>query len=485
MDEKRISRREMLRGLGLTATGGLLAACAPKVVKETVIVEASPKVVEVEKVVTAVPEPSERITVDFMNWWGAHRQPLMEAAIAAFEEEHPNIHVVNALQPWDNRSERAATAIASRNPPAVIMTRREETYKFAQEGLIIPITDYIEVRGLDLDEIFYASDAANQVWDGKVWSFQLPGDGGTTSLYLYNKDVFRQAGLDPETPPETWQELEEACRGVTVFEGEAIKVIGANVVQTWAGATAYDFVSWLYCNDGEYVTDDARTLTFNSAQGIESLEWMVNFVTDIYSGYENQLDFFERMEGIDNPFFDELQAVYFAGTWAFGWMQSSDPDMYNDPDKWGVALRPYNSNRPNATHHGVAGLEQGWGYVISKDLPKELQDAAYEWIEWWILRDSPKEEGGCKFLFEQAQVSAVKKCNEDPAWYDVNPYWSVVLEGVETDVSVPITPVQSQVTGFLAEAVEQALYGQKEPKEALDWAAGKGQEVLDEFWSKV
>jgi multiple sugar transport system substrate-binding protein len=465
--ETGVSRRHFLRlSAGLIA-GSAVAACVPAVQPQTATESAS----------TGADTPgAEKITIEFMNWWGAQREELMNQSIARFNELHDNIEVVNSVQPWDRRPERAATAIASRNPPGVIMTRREETYKFAHEGLIIPFTDYIEARGLPVDEIFFPADLDNQRWKGQLWTLPLPGDGASTSLYLYNKELLRNAGF--ENPPETWQELEEVARAVTTFNG-GIQMLGVNV------GTGSEFPVWLYCNNGRYCTDDARQLLFNSPEGVEALEWVTNITNEINGGIENISDFFAGTSGTsaDFPFYEDRHAVYFTGTWAFDHMSTWAPEMWENTEKWGVALRPYNGNQPGATHHGTSGLQWAWGYTIPAALPSEMQDAAYTWVEWWTTESQTNEPGGCHFLFEQSQMSAVVECVDDPAWSDGNPYWDVVVEALNTDVSIPITPVQSQITAFVQEAVEQAIYGQRSAQEALDWAVERGQAVLDEFWS--
>lgn len=463
-----LSRRSFLRLSAGVVAGAAVTACVPAATPPTTTESAG----------AGVAEPaSEKITIEFMNWWGAQREELINESIARFNELHPNIEVVNSLQPWDRRGERAATAIASRNPPGVIMTIREETYKFAHEGLIVPITDYVEARGLNVDEMFYQSDLENQRWQGELWSLPLPGDGASSSLYLYNKQLLRDAGF--ENPPSTWQELEEVARAITEVNG-GIQTLGVDV------GTGSAFPAWLYCNNGQYCTDDAKQILFNNAQGVETLSWMVNVTSEINGGIENIRDFFAGIDGTsaDFPFYQDRYAIYHTGTWAFDHLETWDAEMWADTEKWGVAVRPYNGNQPGAASHGTSGLQWGWGYTIPSALPKASQDAAYEWVEWWITQSRIDEPGGCQFLYEQSQISALTECTNDPAWYEGNPYWDVVVESLPNDVSIPITPVQSQITAFLNEAVEQALYGQQSPQEALDLAAERSQAVLDEFWSQ-
>ena len=159
-----------------------------------------------------------KVTVKFMNWWGGERVAMMNQVIANFNKLYPEIVVENLEQPWDNREERAATAISSSTPPSLIMTTRVETYKFAYEGLIIPITDYVNAAKINPDEIFYAGEINNQRWAGQLWSFPMPTAGGISGQYFYNKTLLKKAGFDPEKPPKTWQEMEQVAEKLTVTD---------------------------------------------------------------------------------------------------------------------------------------------------------------------------------------------------------------------------------------------------------------------------
>ncbi len=421
----------------------------------------------------------QEVTITFMNWWGATREPLMNQVIANFNEICPNITVTNAVQSWDGREQLVATAVASNEPPNLIMTSRTETYQFAYQGLIEPIAGYVEASGIDPASIFYESELGNQVFDGELYTMPLPTAGGISGLYLYNKEMFRQAGLDPEDPPDTWQELEEATAAMTELDAFGIAKLGANILLV--NDLSSSFVYWLYTNDGQLFSDDGRTVLFNSPQGVETLEWMVNFVNEYSDGLEAVRDFMAGAPDLttaDFPLFNELLAIEFVNVSAFGHLQNTDPEMWADPDMWGVALRPYNAENPNAKSAGVSGLAFSWGYTIPVNQPQETKDAAYAFLEFLTTA----VDGGCYFMFEQGRPSPVKACNEDPTYYDANPYWDVVLESLEIDVSVSITPVQAQINDILGRAVEEAFYG-ADAQTVLDRAAEESQALLDEFWS--
>ncbi len=420
----------------------------------------------------------EMINLEFMNWWGAAREAYMDELISHFQAENPCISIENQVQPWDNRAELLATAAASSNPPGIIMTTRPETYQFAMSGLIIPIDAFVEQHGTDLS-VFYDGEIGIQYWNGELYGLPMPTAGGLTSLFMYNKQLMAAAGFDPESPPETWQELEAMAAAITVGDPLGVDVLGVSPF-----ATDTDFVNWLYTNNGKYVSDDARTLLYNSAEGVETLEWMINLTNTINGGVENITDFYQDAslpEG-DHPWYDSELAFMSINTSHFGHFNVNRPELYADTSYWGTMLRPYNGENPEATHAGVTGygFSGGWAYTIPKEHPPEMQEAAFKFAEFI----GTHELGGCAFLFKQGRPSPVKACNENQAYYDVNPYWGVVLAGLETDTPVPITPVQGQLAEILRNHIEEAFFGMKSAADALNDAAAEGQAILDEFWAE-
>ena len=415
--------------------------------------------------------------IRFMNWWDASREVLMLELIARFEAENPDIRVINEVQPWDNRAELVSTAISSTTPPHIIMTNRQETFKFAGLGLIRPIDDFVAESGLDLS-VFYDGEVGNQYWAGELYALPLPTAGGLTGMFFYNKTMLAEAGFD--APPETWQELEAAAQAINVGDAMGLDVLGVSV-----GSDASQFINWLYTNNGRYVDDGGRTLMFNSPEGVETLEWMIRFTNDINGGVENMIDFHQGADFTagDHPWYRDELAFNPINTSHFNHMRSNAPDFFAETDRWGVMMRPYNGDNMDAKTAGVVGYSSsgGWGYTIPVAHPPELQAAAYRFAEFLGASD----QGGCVFLFAQGRPSPVRACNENPAYYDANPYWDVVLEGLSNDVAVSITPVQGQLHDILSARIEEAFFGVMSAEEALSLAAEEMQALLDEFWSDL
>ncbi|MEM7028880.1 MAG: substrate-binding domain-containing protein [Chloroflexota bacterium] len=467
--KNRLSRREFLKATSLVSAGAVLAACVPGE-------PGSGSAGAAADTASSDAPAAGRVQIDFMNWWGSHREALMDEVIANFHDMQDEVEVVNSVQPWDGRVERAATAIASSTPPALIMTQRVETYKFVNEDLIVPIDDYVAASGINPDEIFYASEINNQRWEGKLYSYPLPTGGGISGQYFWNKQVYADAGLDPEAAITTWQEMEDAAKAVTVKDD-----LGLTVNFTTMSPNVNNFVEWLHTNNGRLVNDDNKTIAFNGPEGVQTLEWMLNFTNEINGGVENGSEFYAGTShtSADHPFYNETAATVFTGTWFFGHMSATDPDMWESTDNWGCGLRPYNGDNADATHHGAAGLSGSWGYVIPKNSPQELRDAAYKYLEFF----GTHKDGGCLFLFNQSRPSAVIECNNNQAYFDANPAWDVVLDSLASDISIPVTPAQSEINDIISSSLEEAFFGVTSAEEALNNAAEKSQAILDEFWA--
>lgn len=456
--------------LGLLA---LLAACAPPAAPTAGGGEsAAPAAAEAAATQPAAADSAaadEAVSIRFWNHWLAARVELVDQMIADFETVHPNIDVENLGQPWERRQENMFTALASNDPPEVVMATRSEILQLADDGLIVPITQYINGAGLDTDA-FYEGEISNMRWNGELYSMPMPTGGGITGIVLVNVDMFEAAGTDV-TVPTTWQELEDLAREFTVLDERGIVTLGANV-----GTGAGDFFAWLYTNNGQIYSDDLLSVAFNSPEGIETLEWMVNFTNDINGGVQNILDFFATGQDANatQPWYNDVQLVNFPNVSIFFHMQTIKPEL-----KWDIGLRPYNGNNQNAQSQGISGEAFGWGYVIPSGVPDEKREAAFQWIKK-ITYDM---DGACWFMQVQSRPSPLKECNEDQMYFDVNPKWNVVQEALERDVSVKMLPIHNRVRDVVDQAVQAAMFGDKSPEQALNDAAIEAQAIVDEYWA--
>ncbi|NOZ28539.1 MAG: ABC transporter substrate-binding protein [Chloroflexi bacterium] len=454
-----LTRREFMRLIALTGAGAWVAACAPAAPQAP----AEGKAPAAEEGGEAERQP---VTLRFWHHWGGNRVPLMEEQINRFMEKYPWITVEVTLQPWDQRLEKILTAVAANDPPDVTMLGRHDMPSFVEQNALLPLDSWMERDGVTKD-LFYEAEFKGCQYKGKTWILPLP-TGGALDLVWRNKRWFREAGLDPEKPPETWDELEEVAKALTVVEDGTLKRVGINVLSVGDGRP---FFLWLYNNGGTWISEDLRTIQFNSPAGLEALKWMVNFTNDINGGAEEVAAFYSQTGEWENgPFYNDYEAMQINGSWEFFKIKEYAPDMIPD---LGVSVVPHG---PNGESHGLA--YGGWGYVIPRGV--EHEEEAWLLVKWLTT----EKDGACWFLQQQKRPSPLKYCNEDPASGEGNPLWNDILSVMSQDVWVPITPVQPQIQQIIGQMTEEATYGVRTPEEALQWGAEEAQRVLDEYWAE-
>jgi multiple sugar transport system substrate-binding protein len=409
------------------------------------------------------------VTIRYWNWWDVGRTALMDEIIAGFQEEFPTITVENIPQTWERRDELVVTALAGGDPPEVLMATRQEIVKFADSGAIVPIDAYVEAEGIDLSA-YYESEIASMWWEDQLYALPMPTAGGETGLYFYNTRLFEEAGLDPETPPETWDDLDAATAALTVLSSDgAIEQMGVNL-----GVTHLAFLSQLYCNNGSLYSDDLRTVTFNSAEGIETLQWMLDFVKRHYGSQQAVLDWENAIQEGEDRFHQERLAVQFQNVSQFFHIKNNVPDL-----PYSVHFRPYNGNNPDAKSQGVAAMSFGWGYIIPVGLDPAVEEAAFTFVK----RITYDEAGACWFMVQQERPSPLIACNESPEYAEINPHWAKVQQVLENDISVGVVPVQGEIFSTLMDYVDLVGFEEMSPEEGLNTAAEEAQGILDEFWA--
>ena len=135
-----------------------------------------------------------------MVWWTPNFGEARARELATkFEAENPGITVKVEVTTADGLPQRVLTALQSGAAPDIIEVQHGWVNGYAQNDLVIPLDDTLE------DREDYVPAALDYVtWDGKLWAIPYRIE---THAVIYNKGDFKEAGLDPDNPPQTWAEL--------------------------------------------------------------------------------------------------------------------------------------------------------------------------------------------------------------------------------------------------------------------------------------
>jgi len=454
----KLSRRDFLRMAALASAGSLLAACSTP---EAPTAEATE-----EAVVDEVPA-KEEVTLSVLNIWGGSRVPLMEDMFARFTEEHPWITVENVLVPGGERLQKIQTSIAGGAPPDVPMIGQGEIPMFALRDALIPLDGYMAEDGVSVDEYYdYAIEASQ--WEGQTYT--LPNVSAAWALYFINAGAFEEAGLDPDNPPKTWDELADASVKLTKKEGDEITQLGYRFYHGLPGMN--DFTQALVSNNGKFLSDDGRSAVFNGPEGVAALNWLIDTMETVYGSIDafDEWGAVQGAEDISNPFIAETLASKMGGVWEVFYIKEGNPDLDYRIDQLPAS--------PSGEQHiSAAG---SWSYGIPTGAAHP--DDSWQLVEW--LGHEPTASGW--FMQEQGRPSPLKVANESDVYLEKFPTtWPNIKKMVESAVRMPITPAQTEVDRVVGQALEEVAYGTREVEEALDWAAEEAQLALDEAWAEV
>lgn len=446
MQTNTIRRRRAVLGVALTP---LVAACS------------APQEGPAEK----APAPSKvPVTVRYVHQWGTLYIDRVDKMMADFTAKHPTIKAehtrVGDVHP------AFITNQAAGSPADVHMLWRSNMPGIAVKGGLVTLDPLIRSDKFQ-SSIYYENEFKSSQFLGQTYVLPAAASGAWYVLF-YNRDHFREAGLNDTKGPATWVEAARYA-GVLNKRGADGKIerLGFEPALRDAGTFNSPFAAWLATDDGRFASDDGRKLQFDSPQGAATLEWMLN-VTRQIGGPEAFDEFYDRAKGGHDSFPIAQRAMYMTNHSFPARLQLVAKDL-----RYGIDVLPRGSDR------GATGIVRGgW----SNGVPTGV-GAPYE--AWQLLHYlSAAREGGGWFMQEQVRPSPIKAVNEDSA-YNSLPHWDVIKRGLSSDRLVPVSPMDPEIDKLTATMVTEAYRGKTPLKEALAFAQKEGQRMLDEFWASV
>ncbi len=239
--------------------------------------------------------------------------------IEEFEKTHPNIRIEVESVPNDQIQQKVVTYAEVGMFPDVVGLQGMGIEPFAGNGNLLKITD--RVAEDNLDEEFLDLEAAKGL-DGEIYG--LPLYGGTDALY-YNPKLFEEVGLDPDNPPETYDELLEYAKKLTKPE---IGQYGMGIY----GATVHAVrVMHYMSNAGENgrmlrLNDDKETwdILVNSPASLKGWEFLNSLVEEeVVPPNTVELTYPDLI----SLFAQEKLAMITTGPWGIATIKASNPDI--------------------------------------------------------------------------------------------------------------------------------------------------------------
>lgn len=187
-----------------------------------------------------------------MWWWGEQEaqgaQKWLNESIALYEKAHPNIAINPVLQTTNGLVPAFETAAKARRGPDIqYLWGGINTLAEAWPGYIAPMSDYIPAS-----ELKHYLNTSEDTYNGKIWS--APWYTQPSFPLLYNKDLFRKAGLNPNSPPLTWSQFMAACAKLKKI---GVTPIAGGLQDGWYGGWLFALLADQNLNSAKEIMDAA------------------------------------------------------------------------------------------------------------------------------------------------------------------------------------------------------------------------------------
>lgn len=383
-------------------------------------------------------------TVEVSYWFphgGATDKAALEKAVEAFNKANPDIKVtgefVGGSGSGQGITDKLTTAINGGNPPDVVLFDRFMVNQWADGGLFEDLTGLAQANGVNKDKFYeFAWNEAN--YKGKLFAF--PFDTDDRALY-YNKKMFKEAGLDPEKPPQTIAELDQYAEKLTKKEGNRYKVLGFIpwLSQGW-------LYTWGWSFGGQF-QDSSGKITANDPNVIKALEWETTYAKKY--NIEAVNNFATASGGDINPFAAGMVAMMVSGPWEI-------PGFKDFKDlEYGICPIPTPSGSNFASWAG------GWSHIIPKGAKNK--DAAAKFAAFMTVGEGAKIYG-----VDTTHFMSCKAINDELPWVKNDARYKVFIDLFPKSFCRPAIPKGQLLWDELATATDNALNGKGTPKDLLD-----------------
>ncbi|GLX67728.1 sugar ABC transporter substrate-binding protein [Paenibacillus glycanilyticus] len=386
-------------------------------------------------------KPVQAKTIKFWQFMGTMDDSSdinIAPIIKEFEDSHPGIKVDVQQLAWDNGLDKITTAFGANEAPDVVELGNTWVTQFATQGALLDVTDRIA----DVKDQYIGWDSVS--YDSKYYG--VPWLLGTRSLF-YNKELFEQAGLDPNNPPKTWDEMKSAAETIT----SKTKAKGFGIAAGEAETPWTEFSIFLWSNGGDFLNGDHTASALNDPAAVSAME------------YYNELSkssLVAQDAVIGQEFAAGNVGMFISGAWNLRSLPQNAPDL-----KWGVAEIPASASGSTATFGG--------GEILSISAKSKYPDEAYQLVQFMTSKaNAMKITEIAKSVFPP-----YPGMESDPFFAD-KPELTVFAKQLANAKNPPSLKEWQQISEAVTMAVEQVVLNKTAPADAMKEASDKVNSLL-------
>jgi multiple sugar transport system substrate-binding protein len=332
---------------------------------------------------------------------------------------------------------------------------------WAEWGALQSLTPYLEKAGIRPED-YFGPCWRQCSYQNQTWALTFCADPNFG--FVWSKDAFRKAGLDPEKPPTNIEELDRYAKALTRRDGDELVQIGLIPWSQYGAANS--IFTWGWAFGGDFYDYQTGKITADNENVVKALEWMAS--------YAKEYDV-TKIASLEKGFGAAEQNPFITGKVAMMCLHIgsiADLARYAPKLDYGVTYLP--SPPGGEPHSSWVG---GWCMGIPRG--SQNPDAAWEFIRWLCASpEGTRLVGEATGLFPGYRASPYFETVRGKKHYD---RFFQILQ--ECRHQRPVMPVQARYMRELTRAVDAAVYGKLPPRDALVRARDTTQRELDTITS--
>lgn len=407
------------------------------------------------------PAEGRATVIEVYEVWSGDLFKTFGALADAFEQSQPDIGVkiIYAAGDDDKTTTKTFAAIAAGQPPDLAWVDGGDIASWVVQGALEPLDELIAGVGLS-EADFWAPSWRKSLWDGQVYALPLTSDANFA--FLWNKQIFREVGLDPERAPATLDEMTAMNDQIAIVDGDRITRLG--IIPWTVYGSPNSMLTWGWAFGGDFYDVANQKVTADNPNNIAALEWMVENYAKKYD--PTQISAFQSGFGSNesNPLYQGQTAMAPIGSWELANIAQYAPNL-----EFGLAPMP---TGPNAT--APATWVGGWSVGIPKGAKN--REAAFQFLNFIAGNGGGVEQMAQRTGFFPGYQKAAyfaEVVDQDPT---LGQFVEILREAQHVPPPMPAWAFYSQALGS---AVDDAVLGEKSPQDALAEATQTSQRELD------
>ncbi|MDF1749579.1 MAG: ABC transporter substrate-binding protein [Alphaproteobacteria bacterium] len=371
---------------------------------------------------------------------------IVTEMITEFNTTHEKIQVEAIYAgSYDNTEQKVMTSLGVGDPPATWLPINSALQTFLSMDALADVTALAKADDIYQDFL----PGFLSICESEEKLYGLPFQCSTPVLY-YNKEIFAKAGINKA--PDTWAELMETAKALTVRDGSDVTQWGLTFGGGW-----HDWIFESFVRQNGLVPWQQDKVMFDAPESIDALEFWVQMVK------AGVMPAASTWQGSANDFMAGRTAMLYHSTGSLTNLRTSSPfDV-------GVAFMP-----KNKTYGATIG---GGPILMAKDQPDAHLEASWTFARW--MTNTQNQTHWCKSTGYIAARKSSWEGEELKSFINEVPAAKVALDQAAYAGAFLQVPGYHKVREYLKSAIDGTLAGDTDPTGALKEATVKSNKEIE------